>query len=195
MRTKSFSSPRTVCWSSQRFDGDADCAVCARNAVKPVVTQMKIRLAKNFPFKNPCFWLLTVAAFSFSIGTWSGAHFPTPRKVHAQNNRVFELRVYHVVPGRMAALQTLFRDQVVPMFKKHGIAAVGYWVPQDSPESQNTWIYVLVHSSREDAKKNWDAFFADPDWQRAVKAANADGKLTDKIDSTFMDPADISPLK
>jgi hypothetical protein len=81
------------------------------------------------------------------------------------------------------------------MFKKHGIAAVGYWVPQDSPESQNTWIYVLVHSSREDAKKNWDAFFADPDWQRAVKAANADGKLTDRIDSTFMDPADISPLK
>ena len=81
------------------------------------------------------------------------------------------------------------------MFKKHGITGIGYWDPQDSPESENTYIYIIAHPSREDAKKNWDAFIADPDWQQAAKAANAGGKLVEKIDSTFMDPADISPLK
>jgi hypothetical protein len=75
------------------------------------------------------------------------------------------------------------------------MTGIGYWTPQDKPESENRWIYLIAHPSREDAKKNWDAFFADPDWQKAAKAANADGKLVEKIDSTFMDPADISPLK
>ncbi len=138
--------------------------------------------------------ILALAAVAFA-GGWLTAHLGAPAKVEAQSNRVFELRVYHVNPGKLAALQTLFRDHTLPMFKKHGMTSIGYWVPQDKPESENTWIYIIAHPSREAAKKDWAAFQADPDWQAAFKAAGADGPLVSKIDSTFMDPATISPIK
>jgi len=139
--------------------------------------------------------LSLVAAVSFGLGALVTARLGSANKVSAASNRVYELRIYHTAPGKLANLQTLFRDHTVPMFKKHGLDSVGYWVPQDKPDSESTWIYILAHKSRDDAKKNWAAFQADPDWQAALKAANADGKVVEKIDSTFMDPADISPLK
>jgi hypothetical protein len=108
---------------------------------------------------------------------------------------VFELRIYHANPGRMNALETLVREHTLPLFKKYGITGIAYWHPEDAPAAGSTLIYVIAHPSREDAKKNWDAFFADPEWIAAQKAASADGKLTDKIESTFMDPTDFSPIK
>jgi hypothetical protein len=156
---------------------------------------MKTTFTQSWPSKASWFWMVAVAAISFAAGAWFTMHFATPGKVEAQSNRVFELRVYHVAPGRLPALQTLFREHTLPMFKRHGITSIAYFDPQDKPDSESLWIYLIAHPSRDDAKKNWDAFFADPDWQAASKAANADGKLVDKIDSTYMDPADISPLK
>jgi hypothetical protein len=52
----------------------------------------------------------------------------------------------------------------------------------------------VAHSSREEAKKNWDAMRADPDVQALLKAEEADN-LVEKIDSTYMRPADFSPMK
>ena len=66
--------------------------------------------------------------------------------------------------------------------------------PQDKPESENLWIYVLAHPSREGATKNWAEFNADPAGQAALEASQADGQLVNKIDSTIMEPADFSPL-
>ena len=136
--------------------------------------------------------LSLVAVVSFGLGALVTARLGSAPKASAASNRVFELRIYHTEPGKLGDLQTLFREHTIPMFKKHGLEGVGYWVPEDKPE---TWIYILAHKSRDDAKKNWAAFQADPDWQAALKAANADGRVVEKIDSTFMDPADISPLK
>ena len=58
----------------------------------------------------------------------------------------------------------------------------------------NTFIWVVAHDSREEAKKNWDAFRADPAFQEVVKAEQAE-KLSEKVDSIFMRPADFSPLR
>jgi hypothetical protein len=134
-----------------------------------------------------------LAVVSFAAGSWVTFQLARSGGVQADSNRVFELRVYHVSPGRMPAMETLFREHTLPLFRKHGITGIGYWHPQD--ESQNLLIYVIAHPTREEAKKNWDAFFADPDWQPALKAASAGGTLTDKIESTFMNPTDFSPLK
>src|SRR5271163_4422522 len=83
--------------------------------------------------------------------------------VHAASGRVFELRVYHALPGRLDALQSNFRDHTIGIFNKHHLTSVGYWVPEDSPAKENTLIYILAHESREAAKKNWDEFRADPE--------------------------------
>jgi len=114
---------------------------------------------------------------------------------HADNSRVFELRVYHTLPGRLPALETRFRDHTITIFKKHNMTSIGYWVPQDSPQNENTLIYILAHESRDAAKKNWAAFVADPEWQQVAKASEADGKIVEKIDSTYMNPTDFSQIQ
>ncbi len=115
--------------------------------------------------------------------------------VHAMSNQVFELRTYTTLPGKLDDLHKRFREHTTDIFKKHGMTNVGYWVPQDEPLSKNTLIYIISHESRDAAKKNWDAFGADPEWQAVQKASEANGKIVDHVTSTFMDPTDYSPIK
>jgi len=138
--------------------------------------------------------LFALLALTFAAG-WLASRLSSPATVEAQNHRVFELRVYHVNPGKLAALQTFFHDHAQPSFQRHNMTSIGYWVPQDKPESENTWIYILAHPSREEAKKNWDAMRADPAFSSALKASQSNGELVSKIDSTYMDPAEISAMK
>ena len=137
-------------------------------------------------FRACAFTALSFAAGSLLI------HRPN---VYAQSPRVFELRVYHTYPGRLPALESRFRDHTITIFNRHHITSVGYWVPQDSPQKESTLIYIVAHESREAAKKNWAEFVADPEWQQVSKASEADGKIVDKIESTFMDPTDFSQIK
>ena len=54
---------------------------------------------------------------------------------------------------------------------------------------------MLAHPSREDAKKNWAAFQADPEWVKAKAESEKDGKIVEKAESVFMDPTDFSQIK
>ena len=110
-------------------------------------------------------------------------------------NRVFEMRTYTTVDGRLDALLARFRDHTTKLFEKHGMTNLGYWVPQDAPLSKNTLVYVLAYPSREAAKKSWDAFRTDPVWQKAQKESEVSGKIVDHVVSVFMDPADFSKIK
>jgi hypothetical protein len=113
--------------------------------------------------------------------------------IHAQQKaRVFELRTYTTNEGKLDALQARFRNNTTRIFEKHGMTNVGYWVPEDKP---NTLIYIISHASREAAKQNWDAFRADPEWQRVSKESEANGKIVSHVDSVFMDATDYSPIK
>jgi hypothetical protein len=108
--------------------------------------------------------------------------------------RVFELRTYTCYDGKLDALKARFRDHTIEIFKRHGMESIGYWVPQDE-RSKNTLIYIIAHSSREQATKNWAAFRADPEWQKVSAASEANGKIVIKVDFVFMDPTDFSMLK
>jgi hypothetical protein len=117
---------------------------------------------------------------------------------HAQAaNRVFELRTYTAAPGKFEALQKRFRDHTLKIFEKHGMQNIGYWIPADPPNSENTLTYIIAHKDRETAKKNWAEFNADPEWQKVRKESMApDGvSLTTKVESVFLNPADFSPMK
>jgi hypothetical protein len=98
------------------------------------------------------------------------------------------------VPDKLPALESKFRDTWSKLLAKHDLKVVGYWVPEGAPAWDNTFIYLVAHSSREEAKKNWDAMRADPDVQELLKAEKADN-LVEKIDSTYMRPEDFSPMK
>jgi len=54
----------------------------------------------------------------------------------------------------------------------------------------------VAHSSREEAKKNWDAMRADPDFQELIRENSEQAsKLVEKVDVTYMRPTDFSPMK
>jgi NIPSNAP len=116
-------------------------------------------------------------------------------RVQAQDHRVFELRKYTAPEGKLGELEARFRNHTIRIFNKHHMTSIGYWVPQDAPDSQNTLIYILAHPSRDEAKKNWAEFQADPEWQKVNTESQVNGRIVSKIESTFMDPLDFSQIK
>jgi NIPSNAP len=135
-----------------------------------------------------------IAVLAFAAGSLFTARLSRMEQVRADSNRVFELRVYHTVPGKVPALQTRFRDTVTKLFAKHDLKPVGFWVPDDAPASDNTFIYILAHPSREEAKTHWAAMQTDPGFKEMMKSEQTD-KLVEKVDSTYMSPTDFSPMK
>jgi hypothetical protein len=107
------------------------------------------------------------------------------------DTRAFEMRTYYAAPGKLDALHARFRDHTMKIFEKHGMVNVGYWVPPENPE--NKLIYLLAHASRDAAKNSWAAFGSDPDWKKAQKESELDGKLVNKVESVFLNATDYSP--
>jgi hypothetical protein len=135
-----------------------------------------------------------IALISFAAGSLITARLAHTSRVRADSNRVFELRIYHAVPGKVPAPESRFRGTASKLLAKHGLDAVGYWVPEDVGAFDNTFVYILAHPSREEPKKNWDAMRADPEFQEMMKSERAD-KLVEKVDSVYMRPTDFSPIK
>src|ERR1017187_2006989 len=108
------------------------------------------------------------------------------------HGRVFELRTYTCNEGKLPDLLARFRNHTTRIFERHGMTNIAYWVPQDSPASQNTLIYVIAHASREAAKKNWDEFRSDPEWQKAQKDSDVHLNFASNVESAYIDPTDYS---
>ena len=119
-------------------------------------------------------------------------------QAEADSNRVFELRIYHAVPGKLPALESRFRGTTSQLLAKHDLKVVGYWVADDAAAADNTlsntFVFLVAHSTREDAKKNWDSMWVDPGVQEMVKSEKAE-KLVEKVDGTYLRPTDFSPMK
>jgi hypothetical protein len=106
---------------------------------------------------------------------------------------VFELRVYHTFEGKLDNLLARFRDHTIGIFKRHGMESVAYWTPTDDPLRGKTLFYILKHPSREAATANWAAFHDDPEWKQVSAASEANGKLVERVESTFLRLTDFSP--
>ncbi len=136
-----------------------------------------------------------IALLSFAAGSLFTTRLAHLNQVRADSNRVFELRVYHTVPGKSHALETRFRDKVTKLFAKYNMKSIGYWIPEDAPASDNEFIYILAHPSKDEATAHWAAFRADPAFKEMQKEEQTDAKIVEKVDSTYMDPTDFSPVK
>lgn len=128
------------------------------------------------------FIALAILAAGYSLG-----------KEENVSTRVYELRTYTTLPGRLPALNKRFADHTMKLFEKHGMKNEMYWVPTDEKLRENTLIYIVSHDSIDSAKKSWDAFRNDPNWIKARDASEADGKIVAKVESVFMTPTEYSP--
>jgi hypothetical protein len=120
---------------------------------------------------------------------------------------VYEMRTYTATEGKLANVNARFRDHTQRIFAKHNMKSVGYWTPLEAPtgppqaapctapKPDTTLIYILEHPSREEATKNWAAFRADPEWQKAKTESELAGPIVAKAESVFLTPTDYSPIK
>ena len=131
-------------------------------------------------------WFIGGAAVSLGLSYIGGSK---------DSQHVYELRMYHVNEGKMEALIARFGDHTDAIFKRHNMKSIGFWRPEDAPYSQNLFVYILEHPSREEARKNWAAFQADPEWKKVKADSETNGALANHIDSYFMDPTSFSGLK
>ena len=133
---------------------------------------------------------LMSAAFGLGLYVGGSVHVDAQRSA-----RVLEVRRYTAADGKLDALVKRMREGETALFEKHGMKGVFYSVAAEEPASQNTYLYVLAHQSREAAKKSWDDFRNDPAWKSLRDSSEATGPLVGKVESTFVTPTDFSPLK
>ncbi len=133
-----------------------------------------------------------ISLVSFAAGSLATLRLAQLQQVKADGNRVFELRVYHAVPGKLPVMESRFRDKTSKILARHNLNVVGYWVTEDG--SDNSFIFLLAHESREEAKRNWDAMRVDPEFQEIFKSEQAEKTLA-TADVMYMRPTDFSPLK
>ncbi|MGD0825102.1 MAG: NIPSNAP family protein [Terriglobales bacterium] len=157
-------------------------------------TSMTLNCWKIKSRKSERWRVCAMALLSFAAGSLITARLAHIDQVRADSNRIFELRIYHTVPGKVPELESRFRNTTSKILAKHDLKVVGYWVPEGASDWDNTFIFMLAHSSREEAKKNWDSFRADPEFQEVLKTEQAN-KTVEKIDVTYMRPTDFSPMK
>jgi len=139
--------------------------------------------------------MLATAVLSFTAGALAISPFVRGPGGLTADDRVFELRVYHTLPGRLPQLQANFRDHNLSFLKKHDITSIGYWTLQDAPAAENTLIFVVAHENREAAARHWKELRDDPEWQAMAKSSESAGPIVEKVESTYMTPTDYSPLR
>ena len=110
--------------------------------------------------------------------------------------RVYELRTYTVLPGRLPALHKRFAEHTMKLFEKQGMRNEMYWVPTDDARKDNTLIYFLSHESQEAADRSWKSFVSDPEWIKVRDASEADGKILAKPpERVYMKLTEYSPSR
>src|SRR4051812_48848375 len=141
--------------------------------------------------------LITGVALTTAFVAGFVAHGVVPFETvaQAQSTRVFELRTYTAADGKQQALSDRFRDHTMALFKKHNMESIGYFIPQDDPAKQNQLVYLIAHTSRDESKKNWAEFLADPEWRKVSTESEANGRLIAGMATVYLDPTSYSPMK
>ena len=137
------------------------------------------------------------AVVSFLAGSLITADLARLNQVRADSNRVFELMIYHTLPGKAPALESIFKDDS-KLMAQHGLDVVGFWVPNEDPAWKDRFIYVVAFPSLEEAKKRWQEIRVDPASRPYVEAAKPlIERVGDKynVDEVYMRPTEFSQMK
>lgn len=142
------------------------------------------------------YWRKKLAVLTMSLVVLTAGGVATrmlqPGAVMADNNRVFELRIYHAVAGRLSGMESRFRDKTSKILARHNLNVVGYWTTEDAKD--DSFVFLFGHESRQEANKNWDAFRHDPEFQEVVKSEETE-KTLEKADIFWLRPTDFSPMR
>ena len=107
---------------------------------------------------------------------------------------IYELRVYHCVPGRLPDLLKRFDTITLKIWQRHGIEQAGFWTVLVG-ESNQILYYMLKFDSLADREKKWNAFQADPEWHAARAETERNGPIVAKVVNSLLQPTGFSSVK
>lgn len=97
---------------------------------------------------------------------------------------LYELRIYHIHPGKMQEILARFRDRTLQIFAKHGMKVTEFW--EDADEANNRLYYIMEHPDMETRNQNFDHFHNDPEWIELKRVTEQNGPLYEKIDVVYL---------
>jgi hypothetical protein len=153
-------------------------------------------LGARAPATSTALLICAAALVSFTAGALATA-FAGSEPAADPGHHVFELMIYHTLPGKAPDLEAVFRASA-SLKAQHHLDVIGYWVPDEDPAWTNTVVYLVAHPSRAAADLNWHALHSDPAFPPSRKAAEP---LIQKkngdywVDEIYMRPSDFSSMK
>ena len=107
---------------------------------------------------------------------------------------IYELRVYHCVPGRLPALLKRFETITLGIWERHGIRQAGFWTVMIGDSNQDLY-YLVEWESLAEREKKWGAFMADPEWAAKRNETERDGPIVASLSNSFLQPTAFSSVK
>jgi hypothetical protein len=107
---------------------------------------------------------------------------------------MYELRIYHCMPGRLPDLNKRFETITLKIWEKHGIRQVGFWTVLVGDSNQDLY-YVLEWKDMAERERLWNAFMADPEWQTKRAETEKNGPIVASIANLFLSPTAYSRIK
>jgi hypothetical protein len=107
---------------------------------------------------------------------------------------IYELRIYHCVPGRLHDLNKRFESATLKIWERHGIRPVGFWTVLVG-ESNQDLVYMLEWRDMAERERIWNGFMADPEWLAKRAETEKNGPIIASISNSFLAPTAYSKLK
>lgn len=107
---------------------------------------------------------------------------------------IYEMRVYHCLPGRLPALLNRFETITLDFFAKHGIRQAGFWTTLIG-ESNQSLTYLLAWESLAEREEKWNTFAGDPEWLAKRAETEKDAPIVASISNQFLAPTSFSSVK
>ena len=190
---------RTVaCWSAPSTTNGGTFAYLMAAASKAELQKQEKELGADQQFKKG--YAASNAKHGKTVDKITTLAMPTDATAKfdfttGRTPRAFDLRVYSVLPGKLDAFRDRWRDFAVPIYERHGLHNVGWWVAEQKDAGGNDqFVCLLAGESISAIQKSIAAFHQDADWIR-VEKTEANGKLRSDVTAYKLTPTDFSALK
>ena len=107
---------------------------------------------------------------------------------------IYELRVYHCVPGNCRDLIKRFDTITLKLWEKHAIHQAGFWTTLVGGSSMDL-TYFLKWESLAEREAKMAKFGADPEWLAARAKTEEAGPIVASITNQFLVPTSFSSVK
>jgi hypothetical protein len=107
---------------------------------------------------------------------------------------IYELRIYHAMPGKLPVLLNRFDTITLPIWERLGIRQAGFWTVGIGDNNHDLY-YLLAWDSLADREARWPVFMADPEWQEKKAGTEANGPLISSYSNQILEPTAFSSVR